>query len=205
MHAALHLYPISSFPWPEATSRHYIASLKPRTEISREGSRARINFSPSSLRGDPGGDQPIRNVFRWSICRDARTFSVHFPHLSTLFFLSLTFSQYSQTSYRTSKISNCLRSDCRSRLIVTVATLDRFSNFDMTLKKWLPSRDDCRKCIHAHARERGTNILNWYRMLTWYLDWLSITCHSSYDTLVTIRDRAALIFFSLSEQVINCG
>lgn len=102
----------------------------------------------------------------------------HFLHPLTLFSLSLSsslfFSQYSRTSHRASKISKSLRSECRSRLIVTEAALDRFSNFVMTLKKWPPSRDVDRKRTFAHARERGVlSILNWYHMLTDSdLDWL---------------------------------
>lgn len=200
VHAALHLYLISSLSCVGA--RSHVVTLRCVAETSGRNLTRGINFSPSSSWGDPGG--PIRNVFRWSICRPVISFthwhcspSLSLPLSSSLFF----FSRYSRTSHRASKISKSLRSECRSRLIVTEAALDRFSNFVMTLKKWPPSRDVDRKRTFAHARERGvSSILNWYHMLIDSdLDWLS-TGRFSYDVLMPRSDN--FFYFTLNRWLI---
>lgn len=64
---------------PRSMSRHNVA-LKPRPEISREGSCG--STFHLQVRGDPGGET-IRNVFRWSICRSAVP-PVPYPRAPTL-------------------------------------------------------------------------------------------------------------------------
>lgn len=117
----------------EHVGRNVMLRCDPPGPKSHARNRARVNFSPSSSRtrrARRGPDKKRISMIDLSQCRLARS-----PRIRRRDATALLLSVRGQTSYRTSKISRSSRSDCRRRLIVTVATLDRFSNFDMTLKK----------------------------------------------------------------------